>query len=82
MKVEKWGEGLAIRLSPEVVDLMGLKEGDEIDIRVAGTDTFDIERIQRSERMIVRLRKYRGLVPKEFKFDRLDANARRSEKED
>ncbi len=32
MKVEKWGDELAIRLSAEVVELMDLKEGDEVDI--------------------------------------------------
>jgi antitoxin MazE len=82
MKVEKWGDELAIRLSAEVVELMGLKEGDEVDIRVSGTDTFDIKRTQGCERMLVRLRKYRGLLPKDFKFDRLEANARDFEKQD
>jgi antitoxin MazE len=57
MKVEKWGYDLAIRLSAEVVEVLGLKDGDEVDIRVTGTDTFDIERTQGTERMLVHLRK-------------------------
>ena len=72
MKVEKWDNELAIRLSVEVLELMGLKEGDDIDVRIAGTDAFDIERTQGNERIRVRLRK----------VDRLGANARSSEERD
>ena len=76
MKVAKWGNSLAIRLPAVVVDIMGLKEGDEIDVRVAGTDAIQVERTQRLEDMLARLRKYRGIVPRDFKFDRLEANSR------
>ena len=44
MKVEKWGDDLAIRLPAEIVEILDLKEGDEVDIRVSGPDTFDIEK--------------------------------------
>jgi antitoxin MazE len=44
MKVEKCGDDLAIRLSAEVVNLLDLEEGDEVDIRVSGPDTLDIEK--------------------------------------
>jgi antitoxin MazE len=55
MKVEKRDDDLAIRLSAEIVELLGLKEGDEVDVRVSGPDTFDIERTRGAERMLVRL---------------------------
>jgi antitoxin MazE len=76
MKVAKWGNSLAIRLPAAVVDIMDLKEGDEIDVRVVGTGSIEVERSKGLEEMLARLRKYRGLVPKDFKFDRLEANAR------
>ena len=57
MKVETWGDDLAKRLPAEIVEFLDLKEGDEVDIRVSGPDTFDIERTRGSERMLVRLRK-------------------------
>jgi antitoxin MazE len=76
MKVAKWGNSLAIRLPAAVVDIMGLKEGDEIDVRVVGTSGIEVERSKGLEEMLARLRKYRGIVPKDFKFDRLEANAR------
>ena len=82
MKVAKWGNSLAIRLPASVVDVMGLKEGDEIDVRVAGTDTIEVERSKGLEDMLTRLRKYRGLLPKDFKFDRLEAHARGRDERD
>jgi antitoxin MazE len=57
MKVEKRGDDLAIQPPAEIVELLNLKEGDEVDIRVSGPDTFDIELTQGAERMLVRLRK-------------------------
>jgi antitoxin MazE len=57
MKVEKWGDDLAIRLPAEIVEFLDLEEGDEVDIRVSGPDTFDIERTRGIGRMLVRLHK-------------------------
>lgn len=36
MRVGKWGDSLAVRLPPLVVELLGLQEGDEIKIEIAG----------------------------------------------
>ena len=36
MQVGKWGDSLAVRLPPLVVELLGLKEGDEVRIEIAG----------------------------------------------
>ena len=35
MQVAKWGNSLAVRLPAIVVEALGLKEGDEIEIHVA-----------------------------------------------
>ena len=35
MQVSKWGNSLAIRIPASVVEALELKEGDEVDIRVA-----------------------------------------------
>jgi antitoxin MazE len=82
MKVAKWGNSLAIRLPASVVDVMDLKEGDDIDVRIVGTSTIEVERSKGIEEMLVRLRKYRGLLPKDFKFDRLEAHARGRDERD
>ena len=36
MQVSKWGNSLAVRLPAVVVKALGLKEGDEIEISIAG----------------------------------------------
>ncbi len=44
MKVTKWGNSLAIRLPLAVVKALGLKEGDQVDIRVSGERAFVVVR--------------------------------------
>jgi antitoxin component of MazEF toxin-antitoxin module len=59
MKVEKWGDELAIRLSDEIVRLMGLKEGQGVDIRAVDPDTIEIACTRGDERIVLQLRKSR-----------------------
>ncbi len=76
MQVAKWGNSLAVRLPVTVVEALGLKEGDEIDIRIAGERAFDIERDRSRERALERMRALRKALPPGWKFDRDEANAR------
>ena len=76
MQVSKWGNSLAIRLPAAVVDALDLKEGEEIEIHVAGARILEVARKPTPRELLMRLRKYRGRLPADFKFDRLDANAR------
>jgi antitoxin MazE len=76
MQVAKWGNSLAVRLPSAVVDALGLKEGDEIEIRVAGERVFDVEIDRGRERALQRIRELRRPLPEGWKFDRDDANAR------
>lgn len=76
MQVAKWGNSLAVRLPAAVVDALELKEGDQIEIRVAHGRTFEVSRDQSRERALARLRKLRRPLPPGFVFDRDDANAR------
>lgn len=47
MKVAKWGNALAIRLPIAVVRELGLKDGDQVDIRVSGERAFVVARVPR-----------------------------------
>lgn len=76
MQVAKWGNSLAVRLPAVVVEALALKEGDEIEIHVAGTRQFGIARKPERDELLKRLRTFRGRLPPDFKFDREDANAR------
>jgi antitoxin MazE len=89
MRVEKWGNSLAIRLPAFIVEALELKEGDAIEIRIVGRREPGVSRqlgkpdrrglkLHKSDReeLLRRLRVFRGKLPAEFTFDRDDANAR------
>lgn len=76
MRVAKWGNSLAIRLPDAVVKALGLKSGDEIEIVVAGEREFHVGRSRSRERALARLHALRKPLPKGFRFDRDEANAR------
>lgn len=78
MRVAKWGNSLAVRLPQGVVDVLELKEGDEIEINVIGKREVNVDKKSSPKDLLERLRKYRGTLPPDFKFDRLEANRRPS----
>ncbi len=76
MQVSKWGNSLAVRLPAAVVEALQLKEGEEIELRVAGARSLEVARKPLPRELLARLRKYRGRLPADFRFDRLEANER------
>jgi antitoxin MazE len=76
VQVAKWGNSLAVRLPAAVVEALDLKEGDQIEIRIAGSRTFEVKRDKTREEALARLRKLRRSLPPGFVFDRDEANAR------
>ncbi len=76
MQVAKWGNSLAVRLPSAVVEALNLKEGDRIEIRVAGRRKFDVVRDRSVEKAIERIRRLQRPLPPGFKFDRFEANER------
>lgn len=76
MKVSKWGNSLAIRLPADVIDGLGLKDGDDVRLRLEGPHDLTVSRKPDLEELFERIRKYRGLMPADFKFDREEANER------
>jgi antitoxin MazE len=76
MQVSKWGNSLAIRLPASVVQALGLKEGDEVEVHVVGDRAFGIDRDRSRERALARIRAFGKELPPDWKFDREAANAR------
>jgi antitoxin MazE len=70
------GEQLAVRLPTAVVEALELKEGDEIEIRIANAREFAVVGRPGREELLRRLHAFRGRLPADFTFDRDDANAR------
>lgn len=76
MRIAKWGNSLAVRLPRSVVEALALREGDMIEIEVAGARSLEIAKAPPPQDLLARLRKYRGRLPAGFKFDRLEAHER------
>lgn len=78
MQVSKWGNSLAVRLPKALVEELGLKEGDELDVVAARKGTIEVEtKEQRRRRAMenMRARNWPSL-PADYKFDRDEANER------
>jgi antitoxin MazE len=67
---------LAVRLPAAVVDALGLKEGDEIGISIAGKRDFRVARDQSKARALEAIRRLARPFPPGFKFDRDEGNER------
>ncbi len=77
MQVARWGNSLAVRLPVAVVVALDLKDGDEIEIQVADERLLQVSRKPGPHELLKRLRRYRGRLPADFRFDRLEAWSRK-----
>lgn len=75
MQIAKWGNSLAVRLPAELVRELGLKAGDEVDLRPAGTG-LALHRRPSAEDVLADLRRFRGRLPADDRLSRDDAHAR------
>ena len=57
MQVAKWGNSLAVRLPTAVVEALDLKEGDQIEITIAGEREFEVTRDRTKEYKPARARR-------------------------
>ncbi|MBS4095349.1 MAG: AbrB/MazE/SpoVT family DNA-binding domain-containing protein [Sulfuricella sp.] len=76
MQVAKWGNSLAVRLPAALVQALDLKEGTEIELHAVGAGEFEVSKKPGTRELLERLRTYRGRLPADFHFDRLEANSR------
>ena len=77
MLVSKWGNSLAVRLPKALVDQLGLKEGDELNVVAAKDGMIEVEtREEQRRRAIERLASLNWTLPADYKFDRDEANER------
>ncbi len=76
MQVSKWGNSLAVRFPAVLVQALDLKEGEEIDLHLVGSRSFEVAKKPTVTALLERLHQYRGRLPADFHFDRLQANER------
>lgn len=76
MQVAKWGNSLAVRLPAALVQELGLKAGDEVDVATRtvkkGAVKLELARQPTRAEIIEGLRKHRGLLPAGYRFKRAD----------
>lgn len=76
MQVSKWGNSLAVRFPASLVQALDLKEGEEIDLHLVGARSFEIVKKPSVQELLARLHQFRGRLPADFHFDRLEVNER------
>jgi antitoxin MazE len=76
MQVSKWGNSLAVRLPKSIVVGLGLKQGDDIEVVVAGDRRLEVRREMTREEALKRLGETRRPLPPGFIFNREEANER------
>ena len=79
MQVGKWGNSLAVRLPTTVVEALNLKEGDEIEITIAGKRTFEVARDRTRDEALATLQALSRPMPPGYRFSRNDAYERDGE---
>ena len=77
MQVSRWGNSLAIRLPASIVEMLELKEGDDIEITLAGMREMQLEKEPSREELVERLRNLDWKLPPGFKFDRNEIYGKR-----
>jgi antitoxin MazE len=76
MQVAKWGNSLAVRLPAAVVNALELKEGDQIEIRIAADREFEVSRDRSRQKAVERLRRLRRPLPAGFTVRREEVHER------
>jgi antitoxin MazE len=81
MQVSRWGNSLAIRIPSVVVEALQLKEGDEVEVTVAGLRQLSVDRDRKREKALETLRRLARPFPQGWQFDRDEANERRTDED-
>ena len=77
MQVSKWGNSLAVRLPKALVEQLGLKEGDEVNVVAAKDGIIEVEtKEDQRQRALDRMAARNWTLPPDYKFDRDEANER------
>lgn len=76
MQVAKWGNSLALRLPRRLVEQLGLKAGDEVELVDAARDRLVLSKADQRSAALQRMKQRGWVLPSDYRFDREEANAR------
>jgi antitoxin MazE len=65
-----------VRLPKRIVEALGLKEGDEIELHPLTGGAVGVSKSAARKAALERLKAFEGLLPADFKFDRDEAHER------
>ena len=75
MRVAKWGNSLAVRLPKALVEKMGLKEGDSVEV-MEDEGKLKMQKDEERAALWSRFDRLSTPLPPGYAFDRDEANAR------
>jgi antitoxin MazE len=76
MLVSKWGDSPAVRLPNALVEKMGLRAGDELNIVDVVERTLVVQKQDWRKAALEGLASLNWTLPSDYKFDRDEANER------
>ena len=76
MQVSKWGNSLAIRLPKALVEDLGLKPGDKLEVVSATPERLAVAKDESRRLAVQRMRDRAWTRPRDYVFNRDEANAR------
>ncbi len=76
MHVAKWGNSLAVRLPKALVEALGLKAGDEVDLSPLPGGAIGVGKNDPGAEFLVRMAEFNVPAPEGYEFDRDEANER------
>lgn len=75
MRISKWGNSLAVRIPANVVKLLNLKAGDEVEI-VTSYHGFEVIKDGNKTKALETVASFKGHLNRDFKFNRDETNER------
>ena len=76
MQVSKWGNSLAVRLPKTLVEDLGLKPGDKLEVVSATPKRLGVAKDESRRLAVQRMRDRAWTRPRGYVFNRDEANAR------
>jgi antitoxin MazE len=76
MRVAKWGNSLAVRLPKALVETLGPKVGDEVDLAPGPNGTIGVGKVDPGAEFLRAMEQFNWPAPDGYKLDRQEANER------
>ena len=76
MQISKWGNSLSVRLPKEIVEALGLKDGDDVAVTAEDSHALALDRDNRREKALRELLSLQWPLPEDYRFDRDEAHER------